>query len=607
MTDAATNDGGASRVSATLDLGVIGNSAVAGLIDHRARLNWMCLPRFDGDPVFCSLLGGETPERGFWDFELEGLTRVEQEYHRNSAILETRLYGAEGASVRVIDFAPRFRDHGRMFRPQMIVRTIEPMSGSPRLRVRIRPCVRYGEAAPDTTRGSNHMRFLLGDMVLRLTTDAPISLVAEETPFVLGRPLCFLLGPDETLPAAPDRVAREFYERTLDYWVDWVRYLSLPFEWQEVVIRAAITLKLCSHEETGGVVAALTTSIPEYGDTGRTWDYRFCWLRDAYFTVEALNRLGATKTMEGYLSYVTNLVAGSPGGYLQPLFGLGFETDIAESEAPALPGYRGFGPVRIGNAAYTQVQNDGYGSVILAAAQSFFDARLPSPGDEALFERLEKLGDQAVARWNQPDAGLWEYRTREAVHTHSAAMCWAACDRLARIAVRLGLSERADHWNERAVEIRENILVDAWSAELNSFTSTLGGDFVDASLLLLPEIGLVSPRDPKFLGTLAEVERALRYGNHIYRYKTPDDFGEPETAFTACTFWLINALAAVGRVDEARMVFQEVLDHCNRLGLLSEGLHINDRELWGNFPQTYSMVGLIKAAMRLSRPWEEAF
>ncbi|GLK81296.1 glycoside hydrolase family 15 protein [Methylopila turkensis] len=591
----------------SLDLGVIGNAAAAALIDARGRINWMCAPRFDGDPTFCALLGGHAPDRGFWEFELEGLTRVEQHYHRNTAILETRLYGSEGAGVRIVDFAPRFRDHGRMFRPQTIVRQVEPISGSPRIRVRLRPAMDYGAAAPDTTRGSNHVRFLLRDTVLRLTTDAPVSLVSEETPFILDQPLAFILGPDETLPAAPSRVAREFYERTHDYWIDWVRFLSLPFEWQDVVIRAAITLKLCSHEETGGIVAALTTSIPEYGDSGRTWDYRLCWLRDAYFTVEALNRLGATKTMEGYLSYVTNLVACSPSGYLQPLFGLGFETRIEESLAEALPGYQAFGPVRRGNAAYTQVQNDGYGSVILAAAQSFFDARLPKPGDEALFERLEKLGAQAVARWDQPDAGIWEYRTREAVHTHSAAMCWAACDRLARIANRLGLAERVDHWSEKAADIRDGIFAAAWSDELNSFTSTFGGDFVDASLLLLPDIGLVAPRDPRFLGTLAEVERSLRYGNHIYRYRTPDDFGEPETAFTACTFWLINALAAVGREDEARAVFEEVLDHRNRLGLLSEGLHVGTGELWGNFPQTYSMVGLVKAAMRLSRPWEEAF
>ncbi|GLK75112.1 glucoamylase [Methylopila jiangsuensis] len=591
----------------SLELGVIGNAASAALIDARGRIVWMCVPRFDGDPMFNALLGGDDPERGFWDFELEGLERCEQEYHRNTAILETRLYCADGSAVRVTDFAPRFRDHGRMFRPQSVVRRLEPICGSPRLSVRLRLSLEYGEVEPDTTRGSNHIRYLVDGTVMRLTTDAPVAFVAQETPFLIDRPYAFLLGPDETLPAAPGRVAREFYERTQEYWIDWVRFLSLPFEWQEVVIRAAITLKLCSYEETGAIVAALTTSIPEYADSGRTWDYRLCWLRDAYFTVEALNRLGVTKTMEGYLAYVTNLVAGSASGYLQPLFGLSFETRIDESEAPALEGYRGYGPVRVGNAAYSQVQNDGYGSIILAAAQAFFDARLPKPGDEALFERLEKLGHQAVERWNTPDAGIWEFRTREAVHTHSAAMCWAACDRLARIATRLGLTDRAAFWTERAGEIAEGVFANAWNAEMNSFVSTFGGDVVDASLLLLPEIGLVSPKDPRFLGTLAEVERSLRFGNHLYRYRVPDDFGEPETAFTACTFWLINALAAVGREDEARAVFQDVLDHRTRLGLLSEGLHVGTGELWGNFPQTYSMVGLVKAAMRLSRPWEEAF
>ncbi|MGO4838249.1 glycoside hydrolase family 15 protein, partial [Rhizobiaceae sp. 2RAB30] len=227
-------------------------------------------------------------------------------------------------------------------------------------------------------------------------------------------------------------------------------YLSLPVDWQDVVIRSAITLKLCSNEESGAIMAALTTSIPEYGESGRTWDYRFCWLRDAFFTVKALNALGATKTMEDYLSYVVNVVAGSPDGYLQPLFGIGLERHVDERVLGSLAGYRDLGPVRSGNAAYTQVQNDGYGSVILATTQCFFDERLPDMGGAALFRRLEPLGEQAVHRWDQPDAGLWEFRTRNSVHTHSSLMCWAACDRLAKIAGKLGLAERAAYWRGQA-------------------------------------------------------------------------------------------------------------------------------------------------------------
>lgn len=589
----------------SLDLGVIGNASSAALIDRNASIVWMCAPRMDGDPIFSSLLGGVEGGGGQWSITLKNMAATEQRYLRNTAILETILSDRDGNRLRVTDFAPRFKAGGRIFRPQTIVRLVEPLAGTPRMQMRLRPRHGYGEYEPDTTRGSNHIRFLLGDQVMRLTTDAPVEFIERGTPFLIDRPHAFILGPDERLTQGPLQTARMFLEETRNYWCEWVRYLSLPLDFQDVVIRSAITLKLCSHEETGGIVAALTTSIPEYGTSGRTWDYRFCWLRDSYFTVKALNQLGATKTMEDYLGYVSNVAADSPDGYLQPLFGLGLERRLDESTIDALPGYRGYGPVRCGNAAYLQVQNDGYGSVILSITQSFFDERLPTMGGEALFRRLEPLGDQAFQRWDQSDAGIWEFRTRNGVHTHSAMMCWAACDRLAKIAVKLGLEDRAAHWRGRADHIRAGILERAWHEGLKSYTSTFGGDDLDASLLLMAEIGLLSAQDPRFLSTLSACEKRLRFGNHLYRYRTPDDFGEPETAFTACTFWLIDALTRAGRKEDARAIFADILEHRNHLGLLSEGLHVESGELWGNFPQTYSMVGLINAAMQLSRRWED--
>ena len=591
-------------VSPSLDLGVIGNASAAALIDRDASIVWMCAPRMDSDPVFCGLLDG-ADGKGKWSIAVEDQAASEQRYLRNTAILETVLTDRDGNRLRITDFAPRFKAAGRIFRPQTIVRLVEPAEGTPRMRVALRPRHGYGAHTPDTTRGTSHIRFLLGGQVMRLTTDAPVEFVERGTAFIVDRPYAFVLGPDERLAQAPMTVARTFLEETQNYWFEWVRYLSLPIDFQDVVIRAAITLKLCSHEETGGIVAALTTSIPEYGESGRTWDYRYCWLRDSYFTVKALNLLGATKTMEDYLGYVSNIATGSPDGYLQPLFGLGLEREIDEVVLGTLPGYRGHGPVRSGNAAYTQVQNDGYGSVILSITQCFFDERLPTMGGEALFRRLEPLGEQAARRWDQPDAGLWEFRTRHAVHTYSAMMCWAACDRLARIAGRLGLADEARRWRGEAERIHAGTLERGWNAALESFTSTFGGSDLDASLLLMPEIGFLPARDPRFLSTLAACETHLRYGNHLYRYRAPDDFGEPETAFSACTFWLIDALARVGREENARAIFADMLEHRNHLGLLSEGLHVETRELWGNFPQTYSMVGLVNAAMRLSRRWED--
>jgi GH15 family glucan-1,4-alpha-glucosidase len=350
----------------------------------------------------------------------------------------------------------------------------------------------------------------------------------------------------------------------------------------------------------------MTTSIPEAPGSGRNWDYRYCWLRDAYFVVSALNRLGATRTMEGYLRYITNVVATSADGFLQPVYGVATERRLEERVVDTLAGFRGMGPVRVGNQAHEHVQNDVYGSVILASTHFFFDERLRHPGGRGMFDRLEQVGEQGLRRFGEPDAGIWEYRGKGAVHTHSAVMCWAGCDRLARIAPRFGLADRQAYWRTHADRLRATLLEKAWNQRLGTFTSTFGGDDVDASLLLLNELGFLAADDPRFAGTVAAIERRLRRGDYIYRYAAADDFGTPQTAFLVCTFWYIDALAALGRGEEARALFENLLARRNPLGLLSEDIDPADGTLWGNFPQTYSMVGLIKAAMRLSRTWEEA-
>jgi GH15 family glucan-1,4-alpha-glucosidase len=588
----------------TLDLGLVGNGSFGALLDARGRVVWSCLPGFDGDPAFCTLLEPKL-EGGDWAVELEDFVRAEQQYIGNTAILRTVLHDAHGGSVEQVDFAPRWRQHGRFYRPVMLLRTVRPLSGSPRIRIRLRPLADWGERVPERTWGSNHLRFLLPEMTLRLTTDAPLRLVRDGLPFVLDRELRFLLGPDETLTQPLASFVDDARRQTEDYWFEWTRYLSLPLEWQEAVIRSAITLKLCQYEDTGGIIAALTTSIPEAPGSQRNWDYRYCWLRDAAFVVRALNRLGATRSMEEYIRYIFNLVAGDESE-LQPVYGIGFERELTEEAVPGLAGYRGMGPVRRGNLAWLQKQHDVYGSVVLASAQLFFDQRLRHPGDVAMFERLQPLGERAWALHDQPDAGLWEFRGRAHVHTYSAVMCWAACDRLARIAARFDLEERVGYWRLRADTIRERVLAEAWNPERGHFADAFGGERLDASLLLLADLGFVEAKDPRFIATVEAIGRDLKRGHGLFRYIAPDDFGAPETSFTICTFWYIDALAAIGRKDEARALFERVLARRNPLGLLSEDLAFDTGEAWGNFPQTYSHVGLIIAAMALSRPWQSA-
>ncbi len=590
----------------TLDLALIGNGTVGALVDAHATITWGCFPRLDGDPVFCSLLR-DADDYGFFGIELADCERTEQAYLENTAILVTRLYDRHGSVVEVTDFAPRFGQHGRKFRPMMLVRRIRRLAGSPRIILRMRPACDDGAARPAMTWGSNHIRYVAPTLALRLTTDASLTAIMQETAFFLGDTLTLLLGPDETVHEGAAEVGRRFLEETTQYWREWVRNLAIPFEWQAEVIRAAITLKLNAFDDTGAIIAAMTTSIPEAAGSSRNWDYRFCWLRDSYFVVNALNRLGATRTMERYLAYIINIAADANGGPLQPVYGIDGRAELLEREVPTLAGYRGMGPVRIGNLAYRQVQHDVYGSAILSAAHIFFDQRLTRRGDEALFHRLEALGEQARRCHDQPDAGLWELRGSARVHTFSAVMCWVACDRLAKIARQLQMVERSSYWQEHADHIHATICQRAWSKTRSAFVSTFEGEAMDASLLLLVEVGFLSESDPRFGATVSAVEHDLRRGDFIFRYIETDDFGEPENAFLVCTFWYVNALAALGRREEARALFEKLLACRNQHGLLAEHIDLKNGEQWGNFVQTYSMVGLINAAIRLSIRWDQAF
>jgi GH15 family glucan-1,4-alpha-glucosidase len=586
-----------------LDLAVIGNGHTAALLEPASRLVWWCYPRFDSDPVFSRLLAGDE-EKGYCDVVLDDMVDFTSDYERNTAVVSTVLTNSQNASVKITDFAPRFRNYGRIFRPPQLIRIIEPIGGIPRVTIRMRPTHDYGKPIEDRSIGSNHITFRGKDLALRLTTDGPLSYIAGEGAFVLTKPIHMVLGPDEPWPEDIATTCREFCDRTRNYWMEWVRGLSIAYDWQDAIIRAAISLKLSNFEETGGIVAALTTSIPEAPGSGRTWDYRFCWLRDAYFVVKALNRLGATETMEDFISFVLGIASEDP---LRPVYSVVPSVSIEEVIAPDLKGYRGDGPVRVGNAAVNQIQHDTFGSIILAAMPMFFDRRLPRPGNEGLFHLLEQLGAKAAKYAFTPDAGIWEYRGRTHVHTYSAAMCWAGTSRLAAIASHLGLHERAHEWAETAEGIQTTLLEKAWSDKRESFTAGFGLDVLDASVLLLPETGVIEPNDPRFIKTVEAIERELLRDNHVMRYANEDDFGMPEAAFLTCRYWLIDAWWWIGRREEARDLFIDSLSYRNRYGLLAEDIHPQTGQLWGNFPQTYSMAGLILTAMRLSRTWEDRY
>jgi GH15 family glucan-1,4-alpha-glucosidase len=320
-----------------------------------------------------------------------------------------------------------------------------------------------------------------------------------------------------------------------------------------------------------------------------------------------LNGLGVTRTMEDYVRFITDIVDDAQDQGIQPVYGISRESQLLENIAQALPGYRGMGPVRVGNLAYVQVQNDVYGGLVLACTHAFFDKRLiRQTANHALFEQLEVIGRRAEQVFDKPDAGPWELRNSAAIHTFSSIMSWAACDRLAKIATALGRADRAEHWHATAKRLRDVILDRAWSKQRNSLVSVFDGDALDASLLLVQPLGFLEADDPRFHGTVEAIGQELKQGDFIYRYVVADDFGHPETAFTICTFWYVDALVAIGQRDEARALFELMLSRRNAHGLLSEDIVPGTGELWGNYPQTYSLVGLINSAMKLSKSWEEA-
>ncbi len=593
-------------MTANLDLWPIGNCQVSALIDRKGSFVWACAPRVDGDAVFSALLSGaedSATAHGLWDIALEDCVSTEQSYLRNTAVLVSRHTDANGNAIEVTDFCPRMEGPGRTYRPVAFVRVVRPVSGSPRIRVRLRPTHMWGQTDVSRVIGSNHIRYVANGWSLRLSTTAPVGVIMEERAFRIEKPLHFFLGPDESFVGPVGATVERMLDDTTAGWREWVRGLAIPPEWQDVVIRAAITLKLCQHEETGAIVAALTTSIPEHANSQRNWDYRYCWIRDAYYTVQALNRLGALDVLESYLAYLRNIVDAAGQGHIQPLYSVLGEARITERVEPSLPGYRSMGPVRVGNEAYSQIQHDAYGQIVLSSVQAFMDQRLLRPSGPEDFAALERVGERAWAAHDQPDAGLWELRTKQDVHTYSAAMCWAACDRLVMAATTLGLPERAAFWADRAQRIRTKIESSAWSDERGWMSAVFSGDQLDASLLQLLDLRFLAPSDPRFKGTLAAVEKRLRRGSHMLRYAHEDDFGLPATAFNVCTFWLIEALHLTGRTDEARTLFEEMLSRRTASGLLSEDIDPVSGELWGNYPQTYSLVGLINCAVLLSKPW----
>jgi GH15 family glucan-1,4-alpha-glucosidase len=582
------------------DLGLIGNCQYSALIHSSGEVVWCCLPQFDSEPVFSTIL--DSQDGGRFRVGPAGGESGSQRYLPNTNILETTFETSTG-SFKVTDFAPRFLQFGRAFRPTQLMRIVEPIEGTPRIEVVCEPRLGWSKSHPSRTQDSHHVRFEGFSSQLRLTTDIPLSYLGGK-PFTLTarHHLVLSWGAPVEEPLAP--LCERFLNETSRYWQRWVKQCDIPPYFQQEVIRSALTLKLHCFEDTGAIIAAMTTSIPESPGSGRTWDYRYCWLRDSYYVLNAFGLLGQFEEREQFVQYLLNVAGGAPDPNLAPLYRVDGSQNLEEAILKNWPGYNGDGPVRIGNGAALHSQNDIYGEMVLALTPIFLDERMSAERSSATLNLMEGLARKAISLVGVPDAGIWEYRTEWKPQTFSNLMCWAAADRMAGITERHAPTHAAE-FRSTASRIHAEVIANSWSSNRKSFVGHYGGEDLDASLLQMVRLRFLPADHPMSISTIEAIHNDLSMGDWMQRYSLNDGFGKPSVAFVICTFWLIEAFAAAGRRDEARALFGRISSSFSRLGLLAEDFDPVASRMWGNFPQTYSHVGLINAAFAASPQWTD--
>ncbi|HEY8399887.1 MAG TPA: glycoside hydrolase family 15 protein [Cytophagaceae bacterium] len=581
----------------TYDMAVIGNCAYMAHINKQANVVWMCWPQFDSSFIFGSLVDNE--KGGEFSITPNGDNyESDQAYLENTNVLSTIFESNEG-KFRVIDFAPRFFQYDRHYKPLMLIRKIEPLEGSPRVKVVCKPVGKYGELIPETYQGSSHIRYMGLEQQVRLTANIPLNFILDEQPFVLSEAKYLVFTYGIPLEAPLEETAQDFLWKTVKYWQNWVKSTSIGLFYQHQMIRSALCLKIHQFEDTGAIIAAGTTSLPESPGSGRNWDYRYCWLRDTYYILNAFHSIGHFEELERYFQYIENITINEENRY-QPLYSVTGRKFLDEKILP-LKGYLGNDPVRIGNQAYTHIQNDVYGQVLVALLPLYIDMRFSEKGryfSQRLVNHTLKLMEETM---DEADAGLWELRNMAQEHCYTFLFHWAG----ASAAMKIGQFFKNDEIHRKAVRVRDAAIkkIEAcYDPERGVYTQAIGQPNLDAACLQLITMNYLDPKSDKAKLHLKRLEETLRTDEGLfYRYKHADDFGLPESTFLICAFWYVEALAAVGRLDDAIREFENLLAYQNHVGLLSEDVDAITGSQWGNFPQAYSHVGQLNAAFRISK------
>ncbi|NEW85572.1 MAG: glycoside hydrolase family 15 protein, partial [Mariniphaga sp.] len=571
-----------------LNYGVIGNCRSAALVSERGSIDWCCLPDFDSPSVFAKLLDKE--QGGSFSINVDDSYTISQKYLYRTNVLSTNFNSTEG-SFELIDFMPRYKtSDDDSYASAEIFRYIRLISGAPVFKVNYNPKLNYAIEEVFHITVDDHIRTYSAERptnCIYLYSSLNLDDILGMKEITLTSHQFLLMSYNQKLIEIDiDRVYLE-YQRTKVYWLNWTNRSKKYEQYTEEIIRSLLVLKIMSFQSTGAVLAALTTSLPETIGEVRNWDYRFCWLRDASMSIETLLKMGHYKTARQFLHFIKGILKSKDDSF-QIMYGIRGERELTEVNLSHLAGYEGSKPVRVGNAAYFQRQNDVFGYLLNVVYQYyvFFPGTLDEIED--IWEIVRNITQTVSEHWQSPDKGIWEIRGEEKHFVFSKVMSWVAMDRAAKIASLLNKNFQCNAWRAIADTIKEDILKSGWNEDLQTFTQTYDNLHVDASLLLLEEYGFIEADDSKFKKTVIAIKNALHHEGLMYRYLNEDDFGKPSSSFTICTFWLIQAMFKIGMEKDAKIIFNNLLKCSNHLGLFSEDIDFKTKRLLGNFPQAYS-------------------
>ncbi|MEL1254011.1 glycoside hydrolase family 15 protein [Flavobacterium sp. DGU38] len=584
-----------------LNYGIIGNCRSAALVSDTGAIEWCCLPEFDSASVFAKILDQEIG--GSFEIQVTDDYTITQKYIPNTSILVTTFSNGTD-TFEINDFMPRYRkEKGGYMAPPEIIRYFKKLSGNPSFRIIYDPRLDYSSGVTSSYVKENHIVSLTGTIKfdsLFLYSNLDLESIANGNEIKLKGDGYLLMAYNEKIFIPTLTKINLEFERTKTYWLSWSDKTTEYKKYNEQIARSAITLKLLSYEKTGAVLAAATTSLPETIGEVRNWDYRFCWIRDASMVVKVISELGHKKLAKDYLQFIIDLVP-NKDEKLQIMYGINKEKKLTEETLDHLSGYMGSKPVRIGNAAYSQRQNDIYGILMDVIHQQLITFSNDTENGEELWNITKGIVWVVDKHWQEPDKGIWEFRTEERHFTFSKILCWTAIDRAIKVARILGKKHKAEKWEPLAAAIKNDIMENAWNESVQAFTQSYGSNDLDTSVLLMESYGFIEAMDPKYVATVKAIERDLSNDGLLYRYKNKDDFGLPSSSFTICTFWFINSLYKIGEERKAEKLFEQLLSYSNHLGLFSEDIDFETKRLLGNFPQAYSHLALIETAINLSR------